>query len=305
MARLLLATLGLLLVLAVPARAQVDVDAGGEVRDLAAESGRIVWIAGPTRDARLRTAVGGQAFDVPVEPLPDGRVDVRVGRDTGGRAVATYARCDPALSGPPRDCDLYAYTFFGPGGEGEERELPYNLRNVSEFTAAIDGNFLVVGRRFVKRTRGRDRFEYIYAGRADGSTRLHRLPTGQQDPDVVQPLRDLAIDWRRVSFVWRVGTGSLRAGTLGAKQYLLERAHVTSAARDGALIYYGTAIPGEGGGTADTGMNFRDALSSAGRPTTDPDVFYNPFAVSGDRFFAPSDDRRRVREVPRPNFRRR
>jgi hypothetical protein len=306
-ARAAVFALAVLLGSAAPAAGQnpqpLDVDAGGEVRDLAAASDRVVWIAGPTRGARLRTAIGGQAVDLPVEPLPDGRVDLGIGRDDGGRVVVTYARCAPALSGPPRDCDLFAFTFFGIEAQGEERELPYNLRNASEFAGAIDGNFLVTGRRFVKRTGGRDRFEYVYAGRADGSTRLHRLPTGPQDPDAVMPLRDLAIDFRRVTFVWRVGSGSARADTLGAKQFRIEKSNVVTAARDRDAVYYATSVPGEGGGTADTSMNLKFALSSRGRPLTDPDVFYNPFAVSGDRFFTPSDDRRRVREVPRPNFR--
>jgi hypothetical protein len=299
--RLFLIALSLLLVIPQGAAAQdaLDVASGGDVRDIGARDGRVVWIAGPTRDARLRTASGGAAFDVPVDPLPDGRVQLSVGTDAEGHVVAAYPRCAPALSGAPRECDAYLFTFTGPGEEGVETRLPYNLRNVSEFAAAVDGNYLVLGRRFAARTGDRARFEYLYVGRADGSTRLHRIPTGAQDANAEMPLGNVDLDLRRATFTWR---GSARFDSLGARQTVIAPAYVAATARSGAGFYYSTLLAGEGGGTPSTALS-RVSIIGEIAPDTAQDEFLTPFAVDRGRFYAPNDDSTRVQEVPAPRFR--
>jgi hypothetical protein len=301
--RRLASTAAVLALVVLPSAAQaeqppgLDIPAGGFSSDMNAQDGRLVWkVSARAGSSRLMTAANGQAFELPVKPLPAGFIDVALGRDAQGRVVATYARCDrPRTGQPPENCDPYAYTFTDPdSAAGQERRLPYALRNVAEFGVAIDGNFMVLGRRFAGR-RGDARLrEYLYAGRADGSTKLHRLPTGPQrtDRDGAGPLD---IEGGRVVFVWN---RSVRFDTLGARQRVLAQGDLVGFALDGPVVYITSGYLGEGPNLS--GNMTREDLSS-GAMASSPGTELLDFAVDDGRFFLP--DGRRIREVsPPPTF---
>jgi hypothetical protein len=277
--------------------AGLDIPAGGFSSDLNAQEGRLVWkVSAPAGSSRLMTAVNGQPLEVPVEPLTAGFVDVALGRDAQGRVVATYARCDRPRNGPPENCDPYAYTFTDPNSAaGEERGLPYALRNVAEFGAAIDGNLLVLGRRFAKRRGDRRLYGYLYAGRADGSTRLHRLPTGPQRTDRAG-VGPLDIEEGRVVFVWQ--SRFVRFDTLGARQRILAQGDQVGFALEGPTAYLTSGELGEGPNLA---ANMTREDLSTGSTARSPGTELLDFAVDDGRFFVPAG--RRIREVsPPPAF---
>ena len=276
----------------------LDISAGGFSSDLNAQDGRLVWkVSARAGSSRLMTAVNGQAFKLPVEPLSAGFIDVALGRDAQGRVVATYARCDrPRPGEPPENCGPYAFTFTDANSAaGEERLLPYALRNVAEFGVAIDGNVLVLGRRFAGR-RGDARLrQYLYAGRADGSTRLHRLPTGPQRTDRAG-VGSLDIEDGRVVFEWQ--NRFVRFDTLGARQRVLAQGDMVGFALDGPVVYITSGYLGEGPNLS--GSMTRDDLSSGAR-TSSLGTELLDFAVDDGRFFVPEG--RRIREVsPPPTF---
>ena len=272
----------------------LDIPAGGFSSDMNAQDGRLVWkVSARAGSSRLMTAVNGQAFELPVDPLTAGFLDLSLGRDAQGRVVATYARCDrPRTGQPPENCDPYSYTFTDPNSAaGEERRLPYALRNVAEFRVAIDGNFMVVGRRFAGR-RGDARLrQYLYAGRADGSTKLHRLPTGPQRTDR-DGLGSLDVEGGRVVFVWN---RSVRFDTLGGRQRVLAQGDLVGFALEGPVVYETSGYLGEGPNLG--GSMSRQDLATGARAFS-PNTELLDFAVDDGRFFLPEG--RRIREVSPP-----
>jgi hypothetical protein len=302
--RRLASTAAVLALVALPGAAQaeqppgLDIPAGGFSSDMNAQDGRLVWkVSARAGSSRLMTAVNGQPFEVRVEPLTAGFIDVALGRDAQGRVVATYARCDRPRGGePPENCDPYAYTFTDPGSAaGQERRLPYALRNVAEFGVAIDGNFMVLGRRFAER-RGDARLRgYLYAGRADGSTKLHRLPTGPQRTDRAG-VGSLDIEEGRVVFEWQ--DRFVRFDTLGARQRILAQGDAVGFALDGPLAYVTSGQLGEGPNLA---ANMQRIDLATGATARSPGTELLDFAVEDGRFFVPAGNR--IREVsPPPSF---